>query len=964
MHGSFNKYHAEVLRILDRFKRAYEWSDFIEPLDSLCTVFKKYNAGYVPCIPQLVKRLNQLLNPALPGGIHLKTIECYNVMFDYINQENLVKDFDVLTVGLFNFSTSCRIIVANEYLDLLEKIISQLGSKIESFSKHVIYGFLPFLESESSDFYGRAYLALISFLNQVSEKVFYTALWKNFIDHQDLRISILNFLHKYKVVAIPDYTLVTKAFCLGLEGDNPFIIRPILEMSNRDFPYTIESITQNLNGKPEQHDEEVKSYPTIDVKLSPNLASSSDRSSVEASSVQVEPKVQQIIKDLISEQMNDSGDAQTMEMASKDKDQCNASIIKGVLKIFLKKEVGMHRRAYKWLNISETIMDRDVDYIEKGLRTYLSGTEEDLSSFFRIANALADKENLTVFLMERLILDAIQIMMKIDERKNVESFYFVKKNIRTFLNHSLDEFYRVVYMKLNRIFSESDEMDKTIEDYSDFDIEGTSSDSMTFKSCYTLDRQGFNAAEQLIKLIVYSFEVLDAVDSNVTSIHIPLLCHLIIRNKRRISHGLFSSFLDIFLERCEGSLSLESREVSCSLVNSFYQKESPNELLEISLVAALAKELGKLEIYTESKEDSILWADSKLTIQNGVLVWSETRNIHKIDRPRESYFNFDVDDVQIIQKFIQKHGHKDFPEAFLQNLGKYLAYNYKFIDLINSVSYYVDYSLLRVNLWNDFVLSRSPKYLMHFQEEFLLPFILEILPTVNLKDICLFLEESLNIGKYYEVLFRVATIVDQKSSDFVSLLLSLNDTAPLLKSILDRYYLDSDSSDPYKYDTTIAILFLLQSLVENENFLRILLANTVITLDKYGDIGSQEALSSMLFTAMTKNREKRHTVLEKEQLEKNSSVIFDYKKDETVHDNSSAANCQDLSCNDSVKKEHQVLNYTNGVNIEQSLRLLNINSTVNNYNRVYRFIFNILYKLHKKSVRINTLEFPKLKALL
>lgn len=964
MHGSFNKYHAEVLRILDKFKKAYEWSDFIEPLDSLCAVFKKYNAGYVPCIPQLVKRLNQLLNPALPGGVHLKTIECYNVMFDYINRENLVKDFDVLTVGLFNFSTSCRIIVANEYLDLLEKIISQLGPKIESFSKYVIYGFLPFLESESSDFYNRAYLILISFLNQVSEKVFYTALWKNFVEHQDLRISILNFLNKHKVVAIPDYNLVTKAFCLGLEGDNPFIIRPVLEMSNRDFPYTIESITQNLNEKGDHHEQDVKVLPAVDVKLSPSLASSSDRSSVEMSSVQIEPKAQQIIKDLISEQINDSSGTKAMDVINKDKDQCNASIIRGVLKIFLKKEVGMHRRAYKWLNISETIMDRDIDYIEKGLRTYLNGTEEDLSSFFRIINALADKENLIVFLMERLILDAIQIMMKIDEKKNVESFYFVKKNIRTFLNHSLDEFYRVIYMKLNRIFNEANEIDRCIEDYSDFDMESTSSDSATLKSCYTLDKQDTNAAEQLLRLVVYSFEVLDAVDSNVTSIHIPLLCHLVIRNKKKISHGIFSGFLDIFLEKCEGSLSLEPREVSCSLINSFYQKESPNELLEISLIGALAKELGKLEIYGESSEDSIFWADSKLTMQNGILVWSETKNIYRIDRPKEDYFNFGVEDVQILQKFIRKHGHKDFPEDFLQNLGKYLAYNYKFIDLINSVSYYVDYSLLRVNLWNDFILSKNPKYLMHFQEEFLLPFILEILPTVNLKDICLFLEESLKIGRYYDILFRVATIVDQRSSEFVSLLLNLNDIQPLLKSILDRYYLDSDSSDPYKYDTTIAILFLLQNLAENENFLKGLLGNIPITLDKYGDIGIQEALSNMLFAAMAKNEERRHAALEKEQSEKSRSIIFEYRKDESIHDSSSAAEHQALNCDDSVKNEHQVSKYADGVDLEHSLRLLNISSTVNNYNRVYKFIFNILYKLHKKSVQIAIPDISQVKGII
>lgn len=1007
--ATFNKYHAEVLRILDKFKKASEWPDFIEPLDSLCATFKKYNAGYVPCIPQLIKRLNQLLNPVLPGGIHIKTIDCYNVMLDYISNENLIKDFDVLTIGLFNFSVSCRIIVANKYLDLLEKIVKQLGSKVDSFSKNIIFGFLPFLESESSDFYTKAYNIMAYFSEKVPEKIFFEALWINFIDYPDLRISILNFLNNHKLVVIPDYNLVTKAFCLGLEGDNPFIIRPVLEISNRDFPFRIDISDSNNNGHKSDTDHKnitdqniITDQNTInDINTTEyinksigdlknlKLDKTPEKTFTETSftetnytegslSDQQQAVVpQQIVKNIISESVE--SESKNFE----DKSICNSNIIRGVLKIFLKKEVGMHKRAYKWLNILDTFTERDIDYIEKGLRTYLDGTEEELCNFFRIVNTLADKENLIVFLMDRLILDAIKTVMEIDEKRTVESLYFLKKNIRLFLNYSLDEYYRVIYMKLNSIFENLNDKQEYIEEPSDFELESSSDENIAYSNSYS----NYNEAEQLINLILYSLNILDAVDQNVISIHLPLLCHLIIKNKNKISHNVFTTLLEIFLEKCEGNITLESKRLSSDLIKAFYQKEVTNELLEISLIGAIAKELGLIEIYRESNEDAIFWADSTLTIQDGVLVWSEAKNVHHISRAKGKYFNFCPSDIQILQKFIQKFGFKDFSEQFLKDLGKYLAYNYKFIDLINTLGFYIDHSLLRVNLWNDFILSQNPKYLAHFEEEFLLPFILEILPTVSLKDICLFLKETLKVQKFYELLLRIATIVDHRSADFLSFILEINDTISLIKFILDRYHSDLENQNTFKYDQTAAILFLLQNLVENEGFIKALMSNNVIHLEKFGNIGIKEALINMLISAMISNQEARSLERLQEITENEGSVIFDYSGNvESTNINRSTIGSDDINSITNITSvtnidsrndirsddnitintfKHPIVKYKKGeVDLDSQSRLsLNV-STSNNYKRIYQFIFNIFYKLHKKTVNFNIPDIENVKKII
>ena len=162
-----SKYVTEVTKRLEAFKRAVEWSDFISLLGSLETTIKKYGKDYIPCYSQLVKRLNQCLNPLLPAGVHLKTIETYTLIFNTLSRENLIKDFPIITIGLFQFSLNCRILVTAEYLDLLEKYIVPLGTNIKDHAKNVLLGLLPSLESESSEFFSRAYLIILSFYNSI-----------------------------------------------------------------------------------------------------------------------------------------------------------------------------------------------------------------------------------------------------------------------------------------------------------------------------------------------------------------------------------------------------------------------------------------------------------------------------------------------------------------------------------------------------------------------------------------------------------------------------------------------------------------------------------------------------------------------------------------------------------------------------------------------------------------------------
>lgn len=877
---SAENYKIEIIKKLERFKNAKEWSDFIEPLDSLCATFKSNKSGFVPCIPQLVKRLNQLMNPALPAGIHMKTIECYHAIFDSIGQSNFQESFDALTIGLFGFSLHCRILVANEYLNLLEKVIMKLGSSVENFSKNIILGILPFLESESSEFYNRAYLLLISFINQISQKAFYSALWRNFIDYPDLRVCILNFMNNYKLVVVTNYSLVTHAMCSGLKDNNSFIIRSILEMSNRDFPYVVENekpeIKQSASLSPSISLNESDSNENKNLVSLPNETNNSQFQVVkEDSSLNIEEnKLQQDstqsvisnneqkletqrIKDLVSESTSDS----TLVEIQNEKEKCNLNLIHHILGIFLMKEAGINKRAYKWLNLGDQISEEDIDYLEKGLRTYLDGSEANLCIFYKIINSLSDKENLASYLIDRLIVDALRATININSKN--DSFANIKKHAKIFLTLSLDDFYSSMYTKLSKTFEITSEISNGYEELeieSESEVNSSFSDDLTFKVYNTMSNTNSNLADELVKLILYSIETLEVINSNAETIHIPLLCHLIIKNKKKINFFSLTRFFKLFCEKSIQNKTVESREIHSNQIDTFYEKVNSTEILDFNLIGAVARELGKMDIYKESKLDSMYWTKSNLVEQDGILIWSEVKDIEFFIRNCGGYFNFEEKDVDIIRHFINTFGYKDFDPSFLKIFCRYLCFNYKYIDMIRKLSSFLDKSLLYINLWNDFIISKNPKFFIHFPEDELLSVIHSVFPTTNLEDMCLFLSETLHYGKFIGILFRTATVADPDSSSFVSLILDLADPLPIIKYILETFYHQQEKIDDFQCKS--AILYILQILIDSKPFEEFCREKRKIGVSNLGDLDIAESISKVIVEIVTSESIKNHEILD------------------------------------------------------------------------------------------------------
>ena len=88
----YRQFKDEAAACLLQFERAQEWADLIRYLLRLQKILGRYDT--LPIIPDKVlfaKRLYQCLNPALPSGVHEKTLETIELIFARIGPNRLAR---------------------------------------------------------------------------------------------------------------------------------------------------------------------------------------------------------------------------------------------------------------------------------------------------------------------------------------------------------------------------------------------------------------------------------------------------------------------------------------------------------------------------------------------------------------------------------------------------------------------------------------------------------------------------------------------------------------------------------------------------------------------------------------------------------------------------------------------------------------------------------------------------------
>ncbi|RUP50361.1 Dopey, N-terminal-domain-containing protein [Jimgerdemannia flammicorona] len=173
----YKKYVQLVEKNLQSFDNVNEWADVIAFLGKLLRAFQAY--PQFPAIPRkltVAKRLAQCLNPALPAGVHQKTLEVYGYIFETIGPDQLADDLPLWSSGLFPFvqyaAMSVKVFIQlitfyflpnlakfirikPQLLALFEHHYLPLRERLKSAMRSFIIALLPAIEEEGSEYFDK-----------------------------------------------------------------------------------------------------------------------------------------------------------------------------------------------------------------------------------------------------------------------------------------------------------------------------------------------------------------------------------------------------------------------------------------------------------------------------------------------------------------------------------------------------------------------------------------------------------------------------------------------------------------------------------------------------------------------------------------------------------------------------------------------------------------------------------------
>ncbi|XP_036270723.1 protein dopey-1 isoform X14 [Pipistrellus kuhlii] len=192
--SKYRNYVAAIDKALKSFEYSSEWADLISALGKLNKVLQN-NAKYqvVPKKLTIGKRLAQCLHPALPGGVHRKALETYEIIFKIIGPKRLAKDLFLYSSGLFPLLANAAMSVKPTLLSLYEIYYLPLGKTLKPGLQGLLTGILPGLE-EGSEYYERTNTLLEKVAAAVDQSAFYSALWGSLLTSPAVRLPGITYV--------------------------------------------------------------------------------------------------------------------------------------------------------------------------------------------------------------------------------------------------------------------------------------------------------------------------------------------------------------------------------------------------------------------------------------------------------------------------------------------------------------------------------------------------------------------------------------------------------------------------------------------------------------------------------------------------------------------------------------------------------------------------------------------------
>lgn len=207
----YRRYSAHIEKTLASFDSVSEWADFTAFLTKLLkTIQSSQPLSYseIPHKGVVAKRLAQGLNPALPNGVHQRSLEVYEEVFRLIGVEGLRRDLHVWSSGLFPFFQYAATSVRPTVLGIYETYYLPLGREaLRPITKGLTLSLLPALEEETGDFFER----VIKIMDRLSEVVdpdfLFQCLFLICITNPSARGASMNYLTRRLPAALKEHRL-------------------------------------------------------------------------------------------------------------------------------------------------------------------------------------------------------------------------------------------------------------------------------------------------------------------------------------------------------------------------------------------------------------------------------------------------------------------------------------------------------------------------------------------------------------------------------------------------------------------------------------------------------------------------------------------------------------------------------------------------------------------------------------
>ncbi|KAF7191529.1 Protein dopey [Pseudocercospora fuligena] len=140
-----------------------EWADYIAFLARLLKAIQTHpkNVPVLPHSSAIATRLAQCLNPALPAGVHQKSLEVYSYIFETFGTEFVAGHLHEFLPGLAPVLSFASLSVRPLVYDLFQSHVVYLStSDLRPALRSIILGLLPALEEGQGDDFDRAFAIL------------------------------------------------------------------------------------------------------------------------------------------------------------------------------------------------------------------------------------------------------------------------------------------------------------------------------------------------------------------------------------------------------------------------------------------------------------------------------------------------------------------------------------------------------------------------------------------------------------------------------------------------------------------------------------------------------------------------------------------------------------------------------------------------------------------------------------